>query len=163
MIDDVEVSLRDYVVDAFNLARKASGLVVVTFAPCVRDTSTPANDIPLLNFNQLNIMSFQHEAACSDTTLWPNPHSLTPADESMVLISIHFVCNGNLHHKGSVALDYTYTAASNQVGARIFWALVVLNNYVIVGIDATNVFVEAPEPALKVPLYVVVDAPLQDW
>lgn len=71
------------------------------------------------------------------------------------------VCNGSPYMKGSVTLDYTYAAALEQSGARIFWSLSAISNSVGIGADATNAFAEAPPP--KVPLYVTIDQPFRDW
>ena len=48
-----------------------------------------------------------------------------------------------------------YASALNQVGSRIFWATVVIHNYIFIGPDASNVFAKALPP--KAPLYVKID------
>ena len=60
-----------------------------------------------------------------------------------------------------MTLAHTYAAALDQSGARTFWAITALNNYVAYGADATNAFDEASPP--KAPLYVTIDAPFKSW
>ena len=69
------------------------------------------------------------------------------------------VCNGSPTCKGSVTLAHTYAAALDQSGARTFWAITSLNDYITYGADATNAFAEAPPP--KAPLYVTINAPFK--
>ena len=71
------------------------------------------------------------------------------------------VCNGSPSRRGSVTLAHTYAAALDQSGARTFWAITALHNYVAYGADATNAFAEAPPP--KAPLYVTIDAQFKLW
>ena len=65
------------------------------------------------------------------------------------------VCNGSPRMKGTVTLDHTYAAALEQTGARIFWALSSIYNYVVSGSDASNAFAEASAPKAK--LIVTID------
>ena len=60
-----------------------------------------------------------------------------------------------------VTLDQTYAAALDQSGARMFWAITALHNYIAYGADATNTFAEAPPP--KALLYVTIDKPSKQW
>jgi len=55
----------------------------------------------------------------------------------------------------------TYAAALDQSGARTFWTITSINNYVAYGTDVTNAFGEAPPPT--VPLYVTIDALFKAW
>ena len=71
------------------------------------------------------------------------------------------VCNGSPTRQGSVTLAHTYAAALDQSGARTFWAITAINDYVAYGADATNAFGEAPPPTA--PLYVTIDAPFKAW
>ena len=63
--------------------------------------------------------------------------------------------------RGSVTLANTYAKSLEQTGSRIFWALVAINNFIIIGADASNAFAEAPAP--KAPLYVKIDAAYREW
>ena len=56
------------------------------------------------------------------------------------------VCNGAPNMAGSVTLAQTYSAALDQTGARLFWAKAALDNFIILGADASNAFAEAPAP-----------------
>ena len=71
------------------------------------------------------------------------------------------VCNGSPRMKGTVTLDHTYAAALEQTGARIFWALSAIYNYVVSGGDASNAFAEASAPKAK--LFVTIDAVFREW
>ena len=71
------------------------------------------------------------------------------------------VCNGSPRFRGTVTLAETYTSALDQVGARLFWATVALKNYIVIGLDASNAFAEAPPP--KAPLYVRIDENYKRW
>ncbi len=71
------------------------------------------------------------------------------------------VCNGAPNMAGSVTLAQTYAAALDQTGARLFWAKAALDNFIILGADASNAFAEAPAPVA--PLYVRVDQQYRDW
>ena len=65
------------------------------------------------------------------------------------------VCNISPQMKGTVSLAYTYAAAPEQPGARMFWALSALHNYTVYRADATNAFAKTPPPIA--PLYVTID------
>ena len=71
------------------------------------------------------------------------------------------VCNGAPNMAGSVTLAQTYAAALDQTGARLFWAKSALDNFIILGADASNAFAEAPAPVA--PLFVRVDKQYRDW
>ena len=71
------------------------------------------------------------------------------------------VCNGSPSRRGSVTLAHTYAAALDQAGARTFWAITALHNYIAFGADATNAFAEAPPP--KAPLYITIDTAFKSW
>ena len=71
------------------------------------------------------------------------------------------VCNGSPRFRGTVTLAETYASALDQVGHRIFWAAVSINNYIVLGSDASNAFAEAPPP--KAPLYVRIDDNYKRW
>jgi deoxyuridine 5'-triphosphate nucleotidohydrolase len=71
------------------------------------------------------------------------------------------VCNGSKNMRGSVTLAETYAAALDQTGAKIFWAAAALQNFIIIGADASNAFAEAPAPVA--PLYVVIDEQYREW
>ena len=71
------------------------------------------------------------------------------------------VCNGAPNMAGSVTLAQTYAAALDQTGARLFWAKAALDNFIILGADASNAFAEAPAPVA--PLYVRVDKQYREW
>ena len=60
-----------------------------------------------------------------------------------------------------MTLAHTYAAALDQSGARTFWAITSITNYLAYGADATNAFGEAPLP--KYPLYITIDAPFKLW
>ena len=62
------------------------------------------------------------------------------------------VCNGSPRFRGTVTLAETYASALDQTGAKMFWASCAVNNYIVLGADASNAFAEAPPP--KAPLYV---------
>ena len=70
------------------------------------------------------------------------------------------VCNGS-PQMGTVTLGETFAAALDQVGARIFWAVVALYNFIVFGADVSNAFAEAPPPVA--PLYVTIDKPFREW
>ena len=63
--------------------------------------------------------------------------------------------------KGTVTLDHTYAAALEQTGARIFWALSSIYNYVVSGSDASNAFAKASAPKAK--LFVTIDEVFRQW
>ena len=71
------------------------------------------------------------------------------------------VCNGSPRFRGTVTLAQTYASALDQTGAKIFWASVAINNYIVLGADASNAFAEAPPP--KAPLYVRLDDNYKRW
>ena len=71
------------------------------------------------------------------------------------------VCNGSPRFRGTVTLNETYASALEQTGSRCFWAAAAINNYVVLGADASNAFAEAPPP--KAPLYVRVDENYRNW
>ena len=71
------------------------------------------------------------------------------------------VCNGSPRFRGTVTLAETYASALDQTGAKMFWASVAINNYVVLGADASNAFAEAPPP--KAPLYVRIDENYRRW
>ena len=71
------------------------------------------------------------------------------------------MCNGSPCFHGTVTLAETYASALDQVGAWIFWATAALNNYILIGSDASNAFAEAPPP--KAPLYVRIDENYKRW
>ena len=56
---------------------------------------------------------------------------------------------------GSVTLAETYASSLEQTASRIFWATSAINNFIILGADASNAFAEAPAP--KAPLFVKMD------
>ena len=70
------------------------------------------------------------------------------------------VCNGS-PSMGTVTLGETYAASLEQSAGRIFWAVSALNNYIVIGADASNAFAEAPPPLA--PLYVTIDKPYREW
>ena len=71
------------------------------------------------------------------------------------------VCNGSPRMRGTVTLAETYASALEQTGARCFWAAAAINNYIVLGADASNAFAEAPPP--KAPLYVRIDDNYKRW
>lgn len=71
------------------------------------------------------------------------------------------VINGSPCLKGSITLGQTYAAALKQSGARLFWALSAINNYVVTGADASNAFTEAAPPTAS--LYVQIDDVFREW
>ena len=71
------------------------------------------------------------------------------------------VCNGSPRFRGTVTLAETYASALEQTGGRCFWAASAINNYIILGADASNAFAEAPPP--KAPLYVRIDENYKRW
>ena len=56
---------------------------------------------------------------------------------------------------------HEYASALDQTGSKMFWATVAINNYIVLGADASNAFAEAPPP--KDPLYVPVDENYCNW
>ena len=62
------------------------------------------------------------------------------------------VCNGSPCFHGTVTLAEKYASVLDQTGAKMFWARVAINNYVVLGADASNAFAEATPP--KDPLFV---------
>ena len=71
------------------------------------------------------------------------------------------VCNGSPRFQGTVTLAQTYASALDQTGAKMFWATCAVNNYIVLGADASNAFAEAPPP--KAPLYVRIDENYKRW
>lgn len=57
--------------------------------------------------------------------------------------------------RGTVRLTEMHASVLDQSGARLFWAAAVINNYIVLGADASKAFAEAPQP--KAPLYVRID------
>ena len=54
--------------------------------------------------------------------------------------------NGSKNMHGTVTLAETYAALLEQMASRVFWAATTINNFVMIGVDASNVFAEAPAP-----------------
>ena len=71
------------------------------------------------------------------------------------------VCNGAKNRRGCVTMAETFASSLEQTGSRIFWATSAMNNYIVVGADASNAFAEAPPP--KAPLYVYLDTQFREW
>ena len=71
------------------------------------------------------------------------------------------VYNGNPKRKGAVTLAHTFALCLEQPGARTFWPVAALLGLIVIGADASNAFAE--DPALKAPLYVVVDQQFREW
>ena len=71
------------------------------------------------------------------------------------------VCNGSPRFRGTVTLAETYASSLDQTGGRCFWAAAAINNYVVIGADASNAFAEAPPPVA--PLYVRIDENYKRW
>ena len=71
------------------------------------------------------------------------------------------VCNGAKNRRGCVTMAETFASSLEQTGSRIFWATSAMNNYIVVGADASNAFAEAPPP--KAPLYVYIDTQFREW
>ena len=66
------------------------------------------------------------------------------------------VCNGSPRFRGTVTLAETFASALAQTGARCFWVASSINNFIIIGADASNAFAEAPPPVAL--LYVRIDS-----
>ena len=71
------------------------------------------------------------------------------------------VCNGRPSNKNTVIFGYTYAKSLDHVGARIFWAMAAIKNFVVQGADASNAFAEADAPTHK--LYVRVNDQYREW
>ena len=71
------------------------------------------------------------------------------------------VCNGSPKFRGTVTLAETYASSLDQTGAKMFWASAAINNFIVLGADASNAFAEAPPP--KAPLYVRIDDNFKRW
>lgn len=56
------------------------------------------------------------------------------------------VCNGSHRMKGTVTLGQKYVTSLDQTYAKIFWALNAAKGNVVVGVDASNPFVQSPPP-----------------
>lgn len=54
------------------------------------------------------------------------------------------VCNGARNMRGSITLAETYASALNQDESHLFWSKAALDNFIVVGADASNAFAEAP-------------------
>mmetsp|Transcript_16490 Transcript_16490/g.15919 ORF Transcript_16490/g.15919 Transcript_16490/m.15919 type:complete len:83 (-) Transcript_16490:204-452(-) len=69
------------------------------------------------------------------------------------------VCNGSPSRRGPITLVHTYAAVLDHVGARTFWTITALKNFIACGAEDTNAFGEPPPP--KALLYVTIDAPFK--
>ena len=61
---------------------------------------------------------------------------------------------------GTVTLVETYTGSLDQVASKVFWTAVAINNFIVIVVDAANVFAETGAP--KAPLFVTVDTPFRE-
>ena len=65
------------------------------------------------------------------------------------------VFNGSPNIRITVTLAEIYANSIEQTGARIFWAISVIANHIIIGDDASNAFAEDQSP--KAPVYIYLD------
>eukprot|EP00957_Ditylum_brightwellii_P145378 11070922-Ditylum_brightwellii.AAC.1 len=56
-------------------------------------------------------------------------------------------CNGSVLKGKGVDYAHTYSSCTSQVGMKLFTAIAVLRNYIIIGADATNAYAQSPPPA----------------
>ena len=70
-------------------------------------------------------------------------------------------CNGAPQMQGTVTLGEAYVASLDQTAARIFWVLSVSKGHIVIGVDASNTFAEAPAPLA--PLYMKLDTQFHSW
>ena len=70
-------------------------------------------------------------------------------------------CNGGSKHSKIVTLAETYAACVEQPAHRLTWAIIAGLNYVGLGCDVSNAFVEAPPP--KKPYFMVIDQQFRNW
>ena len=82
-VDDVPVNTVDDVVKHVSSHREVKEMIF-TFIPQEHVTSTPDQSIPQIHFDQMNVMSYQHRAARTDTAPWSDPHRPPPITEDMV-------------------------------------------------------------------------------
>ena len=61
----------------------------------------------------------------------------------------------------TVILAETYAGSLDQVASKVFWAAVVINNFIVIEVDTANAFAEAG--AHKAPLFVAIDKPFREW
>ena len=70
-------------------ARKREDIAVTfTLATLERVNVRPDTNVPKIHFDQLNVMSYQHHAARTNTAPWKDPHNLPPVDDTMVHAAI---------------------------------------------------------------------------
>eukprot|EP00957_Ditylum_brightwellii_P076941 5848062-Ditylum_brightwellii.AAC.1 len=55
-------------------------------------------------------------------------------------------CNRSVLKGKGVDYAYTYSSCASHVGMTLFAASAVWNNYLIIGVDATNAFAQSPPP-----------------
>ena len=124
------------------------------------------------DWNDWNLSIFKQLNQYCDQDTFDDPQPLPPGANLLSLCWVYLiktdgtkkarcVCNGSPRFRGTVTLAETYASALDQVGARVFWATAALNNYIVIGSDASNAFAEAPPP--KAPLYVRIDENYKRW
>ena len=84
-VDDNPVHNNDELMQCILNARKL-GLkqVSLTFIPREKVSIHPDTCIPQLQFDQVDIMSYQHHAARNNTAPWSDPHTLPPISEGAI-------------------------------------------------------------------------------
>lgn len=71
------------------------------------------------------------------------------------------VCNGSPRFVQGSLFRNKYSGCIEQIGFRLFIALAALNNYIIVGLDATNAFANSPPPSQST--YMEIDTQYKQW
>ena len=74
---------------------------------------------------------------------------------------VRCVCNGEPSNKNMMIFGHTFTKMLDYMNTRTFWAIVALKKDLVWGADASYTFAEADPP--KIPLYVCVNTPFNEW
>ena len=126
------------------------------------------------NWEEWNNSIFKQLDQYRDQSTFDDPEPLPPNANLLSLCWVYLiktdgfntkkarcVCNGSPRMRGTVTLAETYASALDQTGSKMFWATAAINNYVVLGADASNAFAKALPP--KAPLYVRIDENYRRW
>eukprot|EP00957_Ditylum_brightwellii_P169197 12878492-Ditylum_brightwellii.AAC.1 len=70
-------------------------------------------------------------------------------------------CNGSVLKGKGVEYEHTYASRASQIGMKLFTTIASLHNYIIIGTNATNAYVQSPPPTE--PTFMCIDDQYADW